>query len=229
MSSHIPYFNKILLIAFFSLYCKTLNAQRTNPRPYPSQINLNYVRTWESKAPQSDINKIKTASSVDSFLITTQYSDGLGRQIQTVVKQLSPLKKDIVSPVDYDEFGREQFKYLPFAANNTGGNNSTADGMFKLNPFQQDSVFSRAQYPGERYFYSQTFFETSPLNRPLESFAPGDNWVGTSWQANANNRRSVKTNILVNTVSDSVRIWNISSIVSAVPVTSLRYAAGELI
>src|SRR5688572_4061278 len=180
-----PY--KLILLASFFLTGKALNAQRANPRPYPSQINLNHVRTWESKAPQSDVSQIKLTASADSFLITTQYSDGLGRPIQTVVKQFSPLKKDLVTPVDYDEFGREQFEYLPFVANNFGGNSSTTDGLFKLNPFQQDSVFSRVQYPGERYFYSQTFFETSPLARPLESFAPGDNWAGTSWQANANN------------------------------------------
>ena len=84
---------KLILLASFFLIGKTLNAQRANPRPYPSQINLNYVRTWESKAPQSDVNKIKLTSSADSFLITTQYTDGLGRPIQTVVKQFSPLKK----------------------------------------------------------------------------------------------------------------------------------------
>jgi hypothetical protein len=33
---------------------------------------------------------------------------------------------DLVSPVLYDDFGREQFKYLPFAAtNNDGALNST--------------------------------------------------------------------------------------------------------
>lgn len=229
MSCPVLHFRQILFVAFLILLHNSMCAQRINPKPYPSQINVNYVRTWVSKAPQADINNIKLTSSVDSFSITTEYSDGLGRLIQTVGKQSTPLNKDIVMPVEYDEFGREQFQYLPFAANNTGGNNSIADGLFKYNPFQQDSVFSKAQYPGEKYFYSQTFYEASHLDKALESFAPGDNWVGTSLQVSAGNRRSVKTAIHVNTVYDSVRIWIASSMVSSVPVTTTKYAAGELI
>ncbi|WP_315824833.1 DUF6443 domain-containing protein [Paraflavitalea speifideaquila] len=109
--------------------------------------------------------------------------DGLGRPIQTVVKQgslatgSSPM--DLVMPVVYDAMGREQYQYLPFAANTTGGNASVNDGAFKLNPFQQQATFTGTRYPGENYGYSQTIFEPSPLNRPLKQLAPGNSWAGS--------------------------------------------------
>lgn len=203
-------------------------SQRIAPFPYASTTPVSYVRTWEAKGPQTDAGTILTTASTDSFLMTTQYLDGLGRPIQTVAKGITPLGKDLVTAVTYDESGREQYKYLPFAANTFGGNTSVSDGGFKLNPFQQDSVFSKAQYPGESHFYSRVFFEASPLNRVLESFAPGDSWAGTSAQSTAANRRSVKAEYSINTAGDSVCIWTAGTGASDVPATSSIYPAGEL-
>src|SRR5687767_8736243 len=147
------------------VFCIAKGQPRIAPAPYSSSTPVNYVRTWNAKAPQTDPNKILVTASVDSFIMTTQYFDGLGRPIQTVVKGITSLGKDLVTPMVYDDFGREQFKYLPFAANNTGGNSSIANGLFKLNPFQQDSAFysntnavSPIKGQGETYFYAQTVF-----------------------------------------------------------------------
>jgi RHS repeat-associated protein len=219
--------NRRLLVALSLLCSAAAQAQRIAPFPYTSN-SVSYVRTWDAKAPQTDPNKILVTASTDSFLMTTQYMDGLGRPIQTVAKGMTPLGKDLVTAVTYDEFGRERYKYLPFAANNFGGNTSLSDGLFKHNPFQQDSVFSKAQYPDENYMYSQVFFEASPLSGVLETFAPGDSWVGTWGQSNASNRRSVKAEYLINTASDSVRIWVAGSTVSGTPTTSYTYDPGEL-
>ncbi|WP_315817069.1 DUF6443 domain-containing protein [Paraflavitalea speifideaquila] len=81
---------------------------------------------------------------------------------------------DMVNAVVYDEFGREQYKYLPFSANNAGSNPSVNDGLFKANPFQQQAQFYNNQLtgqPGEtsvgsnslNWAYGQTIFEASPL------------------------------------------------------------------
>ncbi|NTS39868.1 hypothetical protein HRG84_03045 [Flavisolibacter sp. BT320] len=201
---------------------------RVAPFAYPTTAPVNYVRSWEAVAPETNPNNLTVTTTLDKAVMTSQYVDGLGRPIQTVVKGITPLGKDLVTPVVYDAFGREEVKYLPFAANSTGGNTSVSDGLFKRNPFQQDSAFSKAQYPGEAYFYGQTMFEASPLNRVLESFAPGDSWAGTAGQALATNRRSVKTSYLINAVSDSVRIWIPSATVSSAPSSTTRYGAGEL-
>lgn len=186
---------------------------RTVPAAYSSAAPVNYVRAWDVVKPTTNSNDLNTSNAPAVARMTTQYVDGLGRTIQTVVKQGSLATDpnnpgtatgavDLVSAVEYDAFGREQFKYLPFGANATGSNAHVADGLFKLNPFQQQAAFAQAQFPGEQFFYGQTQFEASPLNRPVKTLAPGDNWMGAS--------RGVSTQYLINTSSDAVRIWDVT-------------------
>jgi RHS repeat-associated protein len=181
----------------------TLHAQgpRTVPAAYPGSAPINYVRTWEPVAPETSSANLHTVTPIDKARMTTQYLDGLGRPVQTVAKQGSPLGRDVVSAVAYDQFGREQFKYLPFVANTTGGNTSLSDGMFKTNAFQQDSAFNKAQFgaQGETFFYGQTVFEASPLNRPTKTLAPGNSWMGAD--------RGVAVQYGLNKATDSVRVW----------------------
>jgi hypothetical protein len=75
-------------------------------------------------------------TSVTDFRLTTQYLDGLGRPVQSVVKKGSLITGgsavDLLSAIDYDSYGREVRSYLPFAANATGSNGSISDGGFKV-------------------------------------------------------------------------------------------------
>lgn len=199
---------------FGSIACllvSAVTAQQVTPVPYKSTVKPSYVRSWEAAAPEKNGNTL-TGRPVKDVRQSTQYFDGLGRPIQIVVKQGSQATGktagDFVSPVEYDAFGREVYSYLPFAANATGGNTSLNDGQFKYNPFQQDSVFNKLQYPGETFYYSKKNFESSPQSRELESYAPGNSWVGSENNPDANARRNISNLYLVNSVSDSVRIWN---------------------
>jgi hypothetical protein len=134
---------------------------------------------------------------------TTQYFDGLGRPLQSVVKGVSPKGFDMVSPVLYDAFSREIFKYLPYVS-------TTSNGNFKTDPFTEQGNFMKGIYNpandanGEKYYYGKTDYEASPLNRITKTYAPGNNWVGDAV--------GVSTQYLVNEASDSVRIWNIGYI-----------------
>ncbi|OQP55780.1 DUF6443 domain-containing protein [Niastella populi] len=225
-----------------------LSVHAQAPAPYPAGTNVNYIRTWDALVPEDNANTLMTRDVKDVRQIT-QYLDGLGRPLQTVVKKGSLVTNsanpvsaanaiDLVSPVVYDEFGRESFKYLPFGANNNGGNTSISDGMFKLNPFQQQAFFysdTHANSPikgqGETTYYSQVKFEASPLNRAEENFAPGNNWAGTSAQTIEANRRSVKTKYWINTAVDVVRVWTVTN--SALGTfgtyaSTSTYPAGEL-
>ena len=56
------------------------------PSNYPSDIKINYVRTWEATAPESNPN-ILTSRPLKDVKQGTQYFDGLGRPLQTVIKQ----------------------------------------------------------------------------------------------------------------------------------------------
>ncbi len=210
--------NQFRLFASFACFlCSAeLYSQQISPAPYSANVRINYIRTWDAVIPMTDANKLIATIHIDSFKVATQYLDGLGRPIQTVMKQGSLITG--ASPVDmvtsnlYDSFGREQYKYLPFAANNFGGNTHISDGLFKLNPFQQDSMFNKSIFNDETFYYNKTVFDESPLKRVLEVFAPGNNWVGTSGQAIDSNRRSVKTKRWVNTIADSVRVWKVTDV-----------------
>jgi RHS repeat-associated protein len=109
---------------------------------------------------------------------TVQYFDGLGRPLQTVQVEASPLGNDIVQPVAYDQFGREATKYLPYAL--TGS--STSDGSYKANaltPGQGQAAFYASPPSGVSAIANpsaSTGFEPSPLNRVLEQGAPGAPW-----------------------------------------------------
>jgi RHS repeat-associated protein len=203
------------------------------PAAYSSGSKVNYVKTWDVLAPTQDPVAVMSKPNQD-VRQTTQYIDGLGRPIQTVVRKGSLVTgdtaRDLVMPVVYDDFGRETYKYLPFAANNTGGNTSMSDGLFKLNPFQQDSTFSKSLYSDETYFYAKSVFESSPANRVLETYAPGNNWVGTSGQSSESGRRGVKMKYWFNRTADSVRLWRVTSITNGLGSYSTNsiYGVGEL-
>ncbi|MBS1656235.1 MAG: hypothetical protein JSU05_15390, partial [Bacteroidetes bacterium] len=225
---------KLFVISGLLLLQTTLRGQQIAPAPYSSDTLINYIRTWDAIIPMTDAGKLVLTTRGDSAKIATQYFDGLGRVLQTVLRQGSmttgSTAVDLVSPVVYDEFGREQYKYLPFAANSTGSNTSISDGAFKLNPFQQDSVFCKAQYSDENYYYNKTVFESSPMNRVQEAYAAGDNWVGTAGQSSESNRRGIKTKYWFNTVTDSVRIWAVTDVTNSFGTytTSNSYIAGQL-
>ncbi len=223
--------NTLILFAA-SFFVNEICAQ-VMPAPYNSNTKISYIRTWDAVAPITNTDSLLTRSYTD-VRQTTIYFDGLGRPLQTVVKKGSLVTgdtaRDLVSPVIYDEFSREQYKFLPFAANNTGSNTSMSDGFFKLNPFQQDSTFNKGMFSDESWFYSKSVFEASALNRATENFAPGNSWVGTSTEAIDSNRRSLKIKAWVNTVADSVRIWNVTNVNDSFGTCSSSgiYEAGEL-
>lgn len=192
------------------------------PSAYNQAAQVNYVRTWDATAPEQDPVALKTRLLKD-VKQATQYFDGLGRPVQTVIKKgsletLTGTNVDLVSPVLYDDYGREQLKYMPFASNTTGGNSSTNDGQFKLNPFAQQSFFYSDSYTyspvksqGETWYFGKTSFETSPLNRVAETYAAGNSWAGSSGNTNEIDRHAVKMKYWLNTAADAVRIWTVTN------------------
>ncbi len=128
---------------------------------------------------------------------------------------------DMVSANEFDAFSRESFKYLPYAT-------TVSDGLFKMNPFIQQASFMNTQYTpqGELWFYGQNNFEASPLNRPVKSMAAGNNWVGATGTG-----RGVENKYWNNTVTDAVRIWNVTDVLNTLGTYSTpgAYGAGLLL
>lgn len=210
---------RLLLFCGSLVFFTEVFSQVVNPVPYNSGTRVNYVRTWEANAPVQITDSLMRRPVIDAQQIT-KYVDGLGRPLQTVVKQMSPSLKDMVTVNTYDSFGREQLKYLPFASNVFQSGDFINDGDFKFSPYQQDSVFNKSQFPGQTYYYEKTAFEQSPLDRPLNAYAPGNSWVGVG--------RGIASQYLFNAASDSVRIWDIGFAIGSLPVNSGTYSAGLL-
>jgi RHS repeat-associated protein len=204
----------------------SIHAQQPLPGAYTGTLNINYVRTWDAVKPDTGKNNFTVNTSIQAAKMATLYVDGLGRPLQTVIKQGSLITgdtaRDMVSAVVYDEFGREAYKYLPFAANITGGNSYTRNGFFKINPFRQDSSFNKAQFADESYYYGITNFEASPLNRVNKTMAPGDSWAGAS--------KGIAAKYWINTATDSIIIWKVTDNNNAFGSYSVNglYASGTL-
>ncbi|MDE1191192.1 MAG: DUF6443 domain-containing protein [Arachidicoccus sp.] len=167
----------------------------------------NYIATWTATAPVTDPAVLITKPLSDVKL-SVAYFDGLGRPLQSIAKQGSLVTAtgasgDIVTPTAYDEFGRESVKYLPYVST------ISQDGSYKSNAVtEQPSWYGTAASPitgqaGEdpNTAFSQIVYEASPLNRVLETMAPGKSWVGSSV--------GVSQGYWINTDADGVRIWDI--------------------
>lgn len=140
----------------------------------------------------------------------SQYFDGLGRPLQQVKREgalitSTALKRDLVSPFEYDAFGNETFKYNEFQS-------TSNSGAYKSDAFHQQATFMSGLYgPGQTFFYSQTNYENSPVNRVVESAAIGNSWTGTMWQSAEGNRKSVKIKYWTNTAVDDVKKWEVTN------------------
>jgi RHS repeat-associated protein len=197
------------------------------PAGYTGTPPVNYIRTREAMGPFNDPAALDAAGFQD-VKQNTGYFDGLGRPIQSVMRQATPgtTPKDLVVPIDYDAFGREVYKFMPYAAN-------ASDGLFRPNPFPEQKAYLEGQYanPAEKVFYSKTNFESSPLKRIEKSMAPGNSWTGSNV--------GVEHKYLFNIVTDYVVKWNITSNVltytgndvnTNIPTTAsgIYYPQGEL-
>jgi len=202
------------VLIFLFNYFGLAQSPRSVPSAYSSSVSRSYVRTWDAMKPALDPQTMSSQLLKD-VKQATQYVDGLGRPFQTVAKESSletstGTQKDMVNAAEYNQFGQEEFKYLPLVS-------STSDGNFKLDPFAQQATFMGAQYgaQGETFFYGQTKYESSPLNRVTENFAAGNSWSGSSWQSNESNRRSIKAKYWINTATDDVKKWSVTDVANA--------------
>jgi len=147
---------------------------------YGVDINENYLMTQtvlkENLSNAADLNSI----SADDVSQQIDYMDGLGRTMQTIQTQGSPLKNDLVQPVKYDAYGRENIKYLPFSSGKTGAykpSNEIIDGATGGYIGAAQEFYSTGVHiTADAKPYAITEFEASPLNRVLKQGAPGAAW-----------------------------------------------------
>ncbi|ANH81961.1 hypothetical protein A8C56_14170 [Niabella ginsenosidivorans] len=184
----------ILLSLSFILTFAAIDAQVT-----PS-TDQNYIYTRmivkEGVKTAADL----AALPVDSMRAEIRYFDGLGRPLQNIAVRNSPNKKDVITPVTYDAFGRQDKSYLPYE-------HSSQTGAYQPTAVTSQASFYSSAGSGSipkiaTNPFSQTLFEASPLNRVLETAAPGD-----SWKPGAGH--TIRNNYEINSANE-VRLWNIT-------------------
>lgn len=100
-----------------------------------------------------------------NLIDTYKFFDGIGRPIQQIDLNQSPTQKDIVSFMEYDQFGREVKKYLPYTITETLPRNLRANASSEQQSFYTAIVEGSA--------YSETVLENSPLSRPKQQYLAG--------------------------------------------------------
>lgn len=122
-------------------------------------------------------------------VITINYSDGLGRHLQTVGYQQSPTQKDIITgATTYDKYGRATVSVLPVpATSGTGAYQSNVIGL------------GQSFYGDTRPYSSVSAFDNSPLNRERETIGAGQAWA-------SNNKKS---QIFNESAGSEVRIYKL--------------------
>lgn len=120
----------------------------TVPGNYSVGTPVSYVRTLEAQGGYTTVAAFDAAAAGSTgyqhVRQATQYVDGLGRPLQTVVRQVSTgtTPKDLVTPSLYDAFGRINLQYLPYVQTTT----AASDGSFKMNAFGEQDYFYKNVY-----------------------------------------------------------------------------------
>ncbi|MCY0970494.1 DUF6443 domain-containing protein, partial [Chryseobacterium wangxinyae] len=157
---------KKLIIPISMLFVAGLyHAQATNSE--------NYVQTRVYLEP------VTASSSTAKQIQTVQYIDGLGRPKQVVNVKASPLGKDVVTHIEYDQFGRQVKDYLPVPQS------QTLNGSIVPSPLgNASSVY------GSEKIYAEKILENSPLDRVQQQIQVGTAWankpVQFGYDANVN-------------------------------------------
>jgi RHS repeat-associated protein len=191
------------------------NVVQVNVGAFASITDINYVKTHEALVggitTDTDLN---ANSNVDMVRQSTQFIDGLGRPIQTVIWEGSPQQTDLVSLAEYDQYNRESFQYLPYTSS------ASQTGDLKTTPYSDQFNFNSVQFTNEQYYFGRTLFEESPDNRVVKQLAPGTSWMGAG--------RGNSSEYHFNTTSDNIRQWTIASTAGSIPVSQSAYASGTL-
>jgi len=132
--------------------------------------NYIYTRTYQ-KGMQSASGIASNRDVIEQIT----YFDGLGRPLQNIAIKASPDKKDIITHIGYDSYGRMKKEWLPFeeTTGDLGSLRTGAEG--KTDDYYEVNYASDID-PVLPNPFSEKAYETSPLNRVLRQAAPGKNW-----------------------------------------------------
>jgi len=129
----------------------------------------NYIITKTYKVPSTTSITAPSISQASQNII---YFDGLGRPIQQIAHQQSGSGKDLVTPIQYDAFGRQPLDYLPYVPNISASLDYKSAALSDVGTFYNTATYENTLNP-----FSKKELEASPLNRVLKQAAPGNDWA----------------------------------------------------
>lgn len=152
---------RIAFLSLITIFSITGKSQSTDQ---------NYVRSTAPLLEVSNPDDIPFLG-ISQKRESINYFDGLGRPVQQIAHRQGPSFEDMVQVMEYDVYGREVKKHLPYAGTSASLNYRTSALSEQAAFYQDKARVAHSQYP-----YSETLLEASPLNRPLEQSAPGYDW-----------------------------------------------------
>jgi RHS repeat-associated protein len=204
MKKHIS----LLLLAFF-LAVNSFGQVLSNE-------NFIYSSTPQKGIQEANYSTLTKADKIQSIT----YFDGLGRPMQSVAIGQGGNGEDIITPITYDSFGRQDKEYLPYTAVSNGTYRSTA-------VIDAATFYNTAKYENTLNPFSEKLFEASPLNRVLQQAAPGNDWA-------LSKNHTIKIDYQTNTATE-VKLFQVATLL--VTTTGLynptlsqstNYAVGQL-
>lgn len=161
----------IALVVFCFAQVKIF-AQTHDQTSTPSESH-NYIHTIVPTVPVYLISETRNANEYDEKV---SYFDGLGRPLQEVQVAASPTFEDIITPFEYDTYGRETESYLPFSTKHLSSNTHGAIVSPNQVISNQRSFYQQVHSGDQLYAFSKKTYEPNPLNRALSETAPGYSW-----------------------------------------------------
>ncbi|UII21159.1 DUF6443 domain-containing protein [Fulvivirga ligni] len=144
----------------------------------------------------------------DQVINKITYFDGLGRVIQNVAQAGSPDYKDLVSPIEYDNYNRINIDYLPFVSEEGTGSYKTFINKDDANYTNSTQFLFYNTLKNDPRPFSETIYETSPLNRTKKVYGAGQSWkendsyVGYEYLLNNNDDKVIAWRLLISGLPD---------------------------
>jgi RHS repeat-associated protein len=155
--------------------------------------------------------------AIGDKLESTTYLDGLGRSVQQVSRETATpattngLWGDMVQYSQYDLYGREPVRYMPYTT-------TTQSGKYKTNTVTEQPQYYTTTYNETSAFASITF-DNSPLNRVMNVKQPGAAWAASA------GRSAVYD---INGAGDNVPIFSCDYVQGSIPVYRGIYSPATL-
>jgi len=199
-------FNLILSLIVFPFFC------------FSQSTDQNWVKTKTYKTPTTtSIVAPTTAQAVTRV----SYFDGLGRPIQQLTHAQSNSSKDVVTHIEYDQFGRQVREYLPFVASGTASLNIKPNEVSSFYGSNTVSLTGNPDFEITQFPYNEKQLEASTLNRVLKQSAPGETWqMGQG--------KEIKFDYLTNIANEvkiykGINTWNTNAEIYDISFSDLGY------